>query len=103
ERLDRRVAEEEIELPPVLGTVDVARAVAVAGLDEQRVAGRLGHVAREPARRRRDAVLLEEVVRLVLVRRLDDDLGVREEQRRAELVTALCELNRVDVGQRDDK
>src|SRR5207253_11319630 len=38
ERLDRRVTEEELELRRILGAIDVARAEALAHLDQQRVA-----------------------------------------------------------------
>ena len=67
ERVGGRVAEEELELPPIAGLVDVLGPEALAGLDEDGVARVVGDVPRQPARRRGDAVGLEEEVRGVLV------------------------------------
>ncbi len=86
ERVDRRVAEEEVELGPIGGAEDVARAEALAHLDEQRVARVVRHLLGEPARRRRDPALLEEEMRRVLVADAANDLLGGQQHERPELV-----------------
>ena len=60
--------------------VDVPRAEAFADLDEQRIAGVVRHLAREPRARALDAVLLEEHMRDVLVGHRRAHLVRRREQ-----------------------
>ena len=102
DRVDRRVAEEEPELRPVIRAIDVTGAEALPGLHEQRKRRVVGNGVRKPGRRRVDAAFLEKNVRQVLVPEPRDDLRVGQQEERAELVPRLGEHHVVEVGQRDD-
>ena len=89
------VAGEELRLALVGARVDRARAGALARLDHRGIA--VGGLARQPGRRARQAVRLEQLVREVLVERGLADLGVRHEGRQV----AAREHLEVEVGERD--
>ncbi len=102
-RGDARVAEEELELGPVLGAVDVARAEPAPRLDEHRERNVRREVVRRPRRRRRDPALLEEAVGEELVLAEPDRVRPGQQHERAELVAMLGEEAVVEVGERYDE
>ena len=79
------------------------RAETTASLHEQREPRVLRHAVREPGRRRRDALLLEQDVREVLVGEALDDLGVGQQHERAQLLAGLCERHLVEPRVRPDR
>src|SRR6266511_784134 len=105
ERLRLRVAEEEVELLTVLGAVDVLGAETLASLDEDRKCELVRQLVRQPARRRRDPVRLEELVREVLVVDALHDLGPWQQRLGAELtrVARAGEEHLVEVGEGHDE
>ena len=102
-RIGRRVAEEEVELGAIFGSIDVPGAEAAPRLDEQRERRVSGDLAGEPGRRRRNSVREEEGVRGVLVLAAADRLRIGQQDERAEPVAFLGEQEVVEVGQRHDQ
>ena len=102
-RVDARVAEEEVELAPVVAAEDVARPESPSRLHEHRKLKVAGNVGGQPRRRRADAALDEEQVREPLVGERFDDLGRRQENRRPERIPRAGEDVVVEVGERNDE
>src|SRR5581483_7426446 len=103
QRVDARVAEEEVELAAVVAAEDVARSEAAARLHEERELGVCGNVLGQPGIRRADAALDEEEMSAPLVRERVDDLRCGQENERAELAASAGEDVVVEIGERDDE
>lgn len=94
----------ELELLGIVRPVDVAGAEALTHLDEQRIAGIVGHLAGEPGARARDAVRDEEGMRQVLVPHRQAHVGGRgEDESGREVVASGGHDPLVEVGERDDE
>ena len=102
-RLLGRVAEEEVQLAAVGGAVDVPRPEAATRLHQHREAEVVGEPVGQPRPRCRDAALVEEAVRAVLVLAEADRVGSGQEHERVELVATLGEEQVVEVGERHDQ